>query len=111
MLFCTDLINGIPPIVRHHIQNVGSLRQITVLVNVRILPVRIVLPEEHFLVAKMGSATGIYRCLVHFEYMDKHDMKGEEYVESVMWALKKQAKKPQEKATAHLLDFVPYKND
>ena len=54
--FCTDLIHGIPPIVRHYVQHVGSLRKVMVFVTMRILPVTSVLPEERFLIiAKLGS--------------------------------------------------------
>nr|XP_010906450.1 potassium transporter 26 [Elaeis guineensis] len=93
--FCTDLIHGIPPIVRHYVQHVGSLRKVMVFVTMRILPVRSVLPEERFLVAKLGSE-GVYRCLVQYGYMDKHSMEGEEYIVSVVSALKEIAENAQE---------------
>ncbi|XP_073010882.1 potassium transporter 26-like [Typha latifolia] len=84
--FCTDLINGVPPIVRHYVQHIGSLRQVMVFITVRILPVRSVLPSERFLVAKLGP-NGVYRCLVQYGYMDSHNMGGDEYAESVIAAL------------------------
>ncbi|XP_017702526.2 potassium transporter 26-like [Phoenix dactylifera] len=93
--FCTDLIHGIPPIVRHYVQHVSSLRKVMVFVTVRILPVRSVLPEERFLVAKLGSE-GVYRCLVQYGYMDKHSMEGEEYIASVVSSLKEIAEDAQE---------------
>ncbi|XP_008808087.3 potassium transporter 26-like [Phoenix dactylifera] len=93
--FCTDLINGIPPIVRHYVQHVSSLREVMVFVTVRTLPVRSVLPEERFLVAKLDSE-GVYRCLVQYGYMDKHNMEGEEYIASVVSALKEIVENAQE---------------
>ncbi|KAK8944132.1 Potassium transporter 26 [Platanthera zijinensis] len=82
-IFCTDLVNGIPPIIRHYVQHIGTLRRITVLVTVRTLPVRTVLPEERFIVAKLGPE-GVYRCLVQYGYMDQHRMDGDEYVSSII---------------------------
>lgn len=85
--FCTDLINGIPPIVRHYVNHVGTLREVMVLVTVRTLPMRSVLPEERFLVGKLGTR-GVYRCLAQYGYMDELSMEGEEYITSVVDALK-----------------------
>ncbi|KAJ3679753.1 hypothetical protein LUZ60_017764 [Juncus effusus] len=85
--FCTDLMNGVPPIVRHYTQLIGSLRQVTVFVTVRTLPIRTVLPSERFLVGKL-EPKGVYRCLVQYGYMDSHTMVGDEYAESVIAALK-----------------------
>ncbi|KAL4189083.1 hypothetical protein AMTRI_Chr08g205210 [Amborella trichopoda] len=61
--FFTDLINGIPPIIRHYIQNISSLRQIMVVVTVQTLPITAVLLEERFLMGKLGPKR-VYRCLV-----------------------------------------------
>lgn len=94
-IFCTDLMNGIPPIIRHYVQHVGTLRQITVFVTVRTLPVRTVLPEERFIVAKLGPE-GVYRCLVQYGYMDQHRMDGEEYVASIVGVIKEIAENAEE---------------
>ncbi|MQM21176.1 hypothetical protein Taro_054210 [Colocasia esculenta] len=93
--FCTDLINGIPPIVQHYMQHVGALREIMVMVTVRTVPVRSVLSEERCLAAQL-SPKGIYRCLVQYGYMDVPDMGGEEFLTSVMEALKDKAAGPEE---------------
>lgn len=81
---------GVPPIVRHYTQLIGSLRNVTVFVTVRTLPVRTVLPSERFLVGKIGPR-GVYRCLVQFGYMDSHTMVGDEYARSVFAALRETA--------------------
>ncbi|XP_006660268.1 potassium transporter 26 [Oryza brachyantha] len=86
-IFCTDMMNGIPPIVRHYAQHVASLRELMVFVTVRILPVRTVLPEERFLLDKL-EPVGVYRCIVQYGYMDNHNMGGDEYVASVIASLK-----------------------
>ena len=93
--FCTDLINGIPPIIRHYVNHVGTLREVMVLVTIRTLPVRSVLPEERFLVGRLGPK-GQYRCLVQYGYMDQLSMEGEEYIVSVVNALKEIAEDGEE---------------
>ncbi|KAF3338689.1 potassium transporter 26-like protein [Carex littledalei] len=85
--FCTDLMNGIPPIVRHYTELIGSIRHVTVFVTVRTLPVRSVLPSERFNIGKLGPM-GVYRCLVQFGYMDVHTMEGDEFAESVIAAFR-----------------------
>lgn len=94
--FCTDLVNGIPPIIMHYVQHVGSLREIMVIVAVRTLPVKTVLPEERFLVAKLCPKRGVYRCLVQYGYMDIPNMEGEDYVASIIQKLKEQGETPEE---------------
>ncbi|MQM19580.1 hypothetical protein Taro_052585 [Colocasia esculenta] len=88
--FCTDLINGIPPIVQHYMQHVGALREVMVMVTVRTLPIKSVLPDERCVAAQL-SPEGIYRCLVQYGYMDYPDMEGEEFLTSVIEALKDKA--------------------
>ncbi|KZV33455.1 potassium transporter 26-like, partial [Dorcoceras hygrometricum] len=74
-LFCADLVNGIPPIIRHYIHNTNSLREITIIVTIRTLPIKTVLPEERFDVAKVGF-DGVYRCLIQFGYKDEQSLEG-----------------------------------
>ncbi|XP_068667077.1 potassium transporter 26-like [Aristolochia californica] len=85
--FCTDLVNGVPPIIRHYVQLLGSLRQVMVIVTVRTLPVKSVLPTERFLVARLGPK-GVYRCLVQYGYKDEPNMEGEDFVQVVVELLK-----------------------
>ncbi|KAJ4753061.1 Potassium transporter [Rhynchospora pubera] len=94
--FCTDLMNGIPPIVRHYTELIGSVRNVTVFVTVRTLPVRSVLPDERFNIGKLGQS-GVYRCLVQFGYMDVHSMEGNEFAESVIAAFREAAEDEEEK--------------
>ncbi|XP_020521176.1 potassium transporter 26-like [Amborella trichopoda] len=93
--FCTDLINGIPPIIRHYIQNVGSLHQIMVVVTVRILSITSAVSEERFLIGKLGP-NGVYRCLVHYGYMEHPSMEDDEYVATVIEKLKELAESNEE---------------
>ncbi|XP_020190465.1 potassium transporter 6-like [Aegilops tauschii subsp. strangulata] len=97
--FFTDLMNGIPPIVRHYAEHTGCLRELLLFVTVRRLPVTSVLPEERFLVAAEEEVPpGVYRSVVQYGYMDKQDMEGEEFLESVLAALKEIARTAEEAA-------------
>ncbi|KAK4486685.1 hypothetical protein RD792_006745 [Penstemon davidsonii] len=78
-----DLVYGIPPIIRHYIQHMNSVREILVIVTIRTLPIKTVLLEERFNVGKLGHE-GVYWCLVQFGYKDSQDMKGDDYVVSVV---------------------------
>ncbi|CAL5407923.1 unnamed protein product [Camellia sinensis] len=93
--FCTDLVNGIPPIIRRYIHHVNSVREIMVIVTVRTLPITTVLPEERLVVGKLGL-DGVYRCLVQFGYKDLPSMEGDDYVSSVVAKLCEQAETTEE---------------
>ncbi|XP_062230395.1 potassium transporter 6-like [Phragmites australis] len=94
-VFCTDLVNGFPPIVRRYAEHARCLRELTLFVTVRDVPVRSVLPEERFLVAREEPA-GVYRCVVRYGYMDKHDLVGDGFVGSAIAALKEIAESAEE---------------
>ncbi|KAE9464785.1 hypothetical protein C3L33_03307, partial [Rhododendron williamsianum] len=84
--FCTDLVNGIPPIVRRYIQHTNSVREVMVIITVRTLPIKSVLPEERLVVGKLGPE-GVYRCLVQFGYKDSPGMDGEDFIALVVGKL------------------------
>ncbi|BAD87337.1 putative potassium transporter [Oryza sativa Japonica Group] len=86
-LFCTDLMDGVPPIVRHYAANTGSLRELLLFVTFRTLPVRTVLAGERFLVAREGARAGVYRCIAQYGYMDEQDMVGDDFVRAAVAAL------------------------
>ncbi|XP_031095405.1 potassium transporter 26-like [Ipomoea triloba] len=94
--FFTDLVNGIPPIVRHYIQHTGSIQEIMVIVTVRTVPIKTVPPEERFSVQKLG-VKGAYRCLVQFGYKDSQNVGGEECVSSMIARLQEAAESSGEK--------------
>uniref|UniRef100_A0A0E0CCM0 Potassium transporter n=1 Tax=Oryza meridionalis TaxID=40149 RepID=A0A0E0CCM0_9ORYZ len=85
--FCTDLMDGVPPIVRHYAANTGSLRELLLFVTFRTLPVRTVLAGERFLVAREGARAGVYRCIAQYGYMDEQDMVGDDFVRAAVAAL------------------------
>ncbi|GAA0184269.1 transporter [Lithospermum erythrorhizon] len=80
--FFTDLVNGIPPIIRHYIQHTNSSRDIMVIVTIRTLPIKTVLPDERFNIGKLG-VEGAYRCLVQFGYKYCLNEEGYDYGASI----------------------------
>lgn len=94
--FCTDLVNGIPPIIRQYIQHTNSVREIMVIVTVRTIPVKSVLPEERMSVGKLGN-DGIYRCLVQFGHKDSPSMEGDDYITSIVAKLREHTETIHEK--------------
>ncbi|XBI67944.1 hypothetical protein VPH35_047210 [Triticum aestivum] len=75
-----------------------SGNKLAVLVTRR-LSVTSVLPGERFLVAaEEGVPPGVHRSVVQYGYMDKQDMEGEEFLESVLDALKEIARTAEEAA-------------
>lgn len=53
--FSTDLVNALPPILRHYVNHGGYLHEIMVIVTIRTLPVQTILPEELFVVGELKS--------------------------------------------------------
>ncbi|XP_057798612.1 potassium transporter 26-like [Salvia miltiorrhiza] len=81
--FFTDLVYGIPPIIRRYIHHTNSVREIMVVVTIRTLPIKTVAPEKRLHVGKLGHE-GVYRCLIQFGYKDAEDMDGAEYADSIV---------------------------
>ncbi|XP_024357815.1 probable potassium transporter 17 isoform X3 [Physcomitrium patens] len=67
--FYTDIFHGIPPIVKHYVQNVRTLHQVIIFTTVRHIPIKTVLAAERFLVGRIGF-TGVYHCVARYGYMD-----------------------------------------
>ncbi|KAL0321521.1 UNVERIFIED_CONTAM: Potassium transporter 26 [Sesamum calycinum] len=84
--FFTDLVHGIPPIIHRYIQHTNSVQEVVVVVTIRTLPIKTVLPEDRLIVGKLGNQ-GVYRCSVQFGYKDSQDMKGYDYVASAVTQL------------------------
>ncbi|KAG6387753.1 hypothetical protein SASPL_152945 [Salvia splendens] len=80
--FFTDLVHGLPPIIRRYIHHMNSVREIMVVVTIRTLPIKTVSPEERLHVGKLGS-NGVYRCLIQFGYKDAEDIDGANYADSI----------------------------
>ncbi|KAI5082921.1 hypothetical protein GOP47_0002664 [Adiantum capillus-veneris] len=85
--FYSDMLLGVPPIVSHYVKNIRSLHQIIVLITIRYIPVKTVLPNERFLVGCLRFR-GAYRCIAQYGYTDIIDTEGEEFTTSVVKTLK-----------------------
>ncbi|XP_027108625.1 potassium transporter 26-like [Coffea arabica] len=98
--FFTDLVDGIPPIIRHYIQHTNSVREIMVVVTIRTLPIKTVLPEERFVVGRLG-VEGVYRCLVQLGYKDSLNMEGGDYAREIVAKLRGNADTTAEQRKLH----------
>lgn len=56
------------------------------IITVRTLPIKSVLPEERLVVGKLATE-GVYRCLVQFGYKDSPGMDGEDFLALVVGKL------------------------
>ncbi|KAH9303017.1 hypothetical protein KI387_014600 [Taxus chinensis] len=85
---CSDLVYGLPPILRHYVKSVGSLHEILIILTIRTVPVNTVLLEERFLVGKLGP-NGVYRCLAQYGYRDvAPNMEEQEFLKQVIESIK-----------------------
>ncbi|KAG6409837.1 hypothetical protein SASPL_127879 [Salvia splendens] len=81
-LFFTDLVHGLPPIIRRYIHHMNSVREIMVVVTIRTLPIKTVSAEERLHVGKLGR-NGVYQCLIQFGYKDAEDIDGAKYTDHI----------------------------
>lgn len=88
--FCTDLVNGIPPIIRQYIKHTNSVHEIMVILTVRTLTIKNITPEERLTVGLLGS-DGVYRCLVQYGYKDLISVEGDDFVDSIMGKIREQS--------------------
>ncbi|KAJ8633549.1 hypothetical protein MRB53_026885 [Persea americana] len=69
-LFYSDLVQGIPPIFRHYVDNVPSVHSVLIF-----LPISKVLPEERFRFRLVNPRElGVFRCFVRYGYTDLHEL-------------------------------------
>lgn len=85
--FCSNIIYGLPPIVNHYVTNVNSLHKVTIILTIRFVPVKTVLSNERFHVAKLGPK-GVYRCLAQYGYNDVPNVEGHEFLNHVIGSIK-----------------------
>lgn len=88
--FCTDLVNGIPPIIRQYIKHTKSVHEIMVILTVRTLTIKNIPPEERLNAGKLGS-DGVYRCLVQYGYKDSMSVEGDDFVDLIMGKIREQS--------------------
>ncbi|KAJ8500799.1 hypothetical protein OPV22_011351 [Ensete ventricosum] len=72
-LIHTELISGIPAIFSHFVTNLPAFHQILVFLCIKSVPVPHILPEERFLVGRVGPKEyRSYRVIVRYGYHDIH---------------------------------------
>lgn len=73
-LFYSDLVQGIPPIFRHYVDNVPSLHPVLIFVSIKSPPISKVHPEERFRFRLVNPRElGVFRCFVRCGYTDLHE--------------------------------------
>lgn len=75
-LFYSELVQGIPPIFEHYLENVPAIHSILVFVSIKTLPISKVPVEERFLFRRaQPSDLNVFRCVVRYGYTDVHNEK------------------------------------
>jgi len=70
-IFYSELVQGIPPIFKHYVENVPALHSVLVFVSIKSLPIGKVPVEERFLIRRVEpKELNVFRCVVRYGYMD-----------------------------------------
>ncbi|RDX60800.1 Potassium transporter 5, partial [Mucuna pruriens] len=70
-IFYSELVQGIPPIFKHHVANIPVLHSVVVFVSIKSLPVSKVPTEERFLFRQVEhDEVNVFRCVVRYGYTD-----------------------------------------
>ncbi|KAL8110918.1 hypothetical protein AgCh_026616 [Apium graveolens] len=71
-LLYSELVQGVPPIFPHFIENVPSIHSVLVFVSLKFIPISTVMLEERFLFRQVEPREYmIFRCVVRYGYKDK----------------------------------------
>ncbi|XP_022983444.1 potassium transporter 5-like [Cucurbita maxima] len=69
--FYTELVQGIPPIIKHYIEHVPALQSVLVFVTIKSLPVSKVPADERFLFRRVeAKEIDVFRCVVRYGYTE-----------------------------------------
>ncbi|XP_030493056.2 potassium transporter 5 [Cannabis sativa] len=72
-LFYSELVQGIPPIFKHYVQNMPALHSTLIFVSKKSLPISKVSPEERFLFRRLEpKELNMFRCVARYGYRDSH---------------------------------------
>ncbi|GLU07530.1 hypothetical protein SLE2022_244850 [Rubroshorea leprosula] len=70
-LFYSEVVQGIPPILKQYLDNVPALHSVLVLVSIKSLPISKVPDEERFLFRRVEPRElNMFRCVVRYGYKD-----------------------------------------
>ncbi|KAL1810659.1 hypothetical protein ACET3Z_020724 [Daucus carota] len=71
-LLYSELVQGIPPIFPHFIENIPSIHSVLVFVSLKFIPISTVMLEERFLFRQVEPREyRMFRCVVRYGYKDK----------------------------------------
>ncbi|XP_020529872.1 potassium transporter 5 [Amborella trichopoda] len=77
-LFYSELVEGVPPIFSHYIDDVPAVHKVLVFVSMKWLPIGWVPQDERFLFRRVGPCElGVFRCIVRYGYTDAALVHGE----------------------------------
>nr|AXA98691.1 high affinity potassium transporter [Ricinus communis] len=70
-MFYSELVQGIPPIFKHYVENVPALHSVLVFVSIKWLPIGKVPVEERFLFRRVEpKELNVFRCVARYGYAD-----------------------------------------
>ena len=70
-IFYSELVQGIPPIFKHYVENVPALHSVLVFVSIKSLPISKVPTKERFLFRRVETKEhNVFRCVVRYGYLD-----------------------------------------
>ncbi|KAF8021195.1 hypothetical protein BT93_G1585 [Corymbia citriodora subsp. variegata] len=70
--FYSELVQGIPPILSHFVENIPSIHSVLVLISIKNLPISKVMLEERFLFRQVEPrGFRMFCCVVRYGYKDK----------------------------------------
>ncbi|KAL3725432.1 hypothetical protein ACJRO7_030456 [Eucalyptus globulus] len=108
-VFYSELVQGIPPIFKHYVENVPALHLVLIFVSIKSLPISKVPSEERFLFRRVEpKELNVFRCIVRYGYTDsrnEHDEPFEnllfqrlkEFVLEECWTMTHQVRLPKDK--------------
>ncbi|KAL2926628.1 Potassium transporter 5 [Bienertia sinuspersici] len=83
-IFYSELVDGIPPIFGHYVENIPALHSVLVFASVKSLPISTVPLEERFLFRRVHPRElYMFRCVVRYGYTDAR--KEEEPFEKIIF--------------------------
>ncbi|KAJ7968569.1 Potassium transporter [Quillaja saponaria] len=75
-MFYSELVQGIPPIFKHYMENVPAIHSVLVFVSIKSLPISRVPLEEQFLFRRVEpKELYVFRCIVRYGYIDVRNEK------------------------------------
>ncbi|CAK7348266.1 unnamed protein product [Dovyalis caffra] len=70
-IFYSELVQGIPPIFKHYVENVPALHSVLVFASIKSLPISKVPAEERFLFRRVEpKELNVFRCVARYGYTD-----------------------------------------